>query len=308
MVNAYRILKLGVTNFWRNGLLSMAATLILTMTLFTISVFVTLILVGNSAIESVNSRIDIVAYFNDEATEQQILSLRKELSVQEGVRSTEYISKEKAFEKWQGRAQDERLKEVITKEDNPLPRSLEINMTSPEQTGQIADFLQKEEIKPLLHRVRYNKEVIERLTHYTGIVKKIGLGLVGIFVIISILVVFNTIRLAIYARRDEVEIMKLVGATATFVRTPFLVEGALFGILSAILASAIILLGGKWLIATGILPSGTFREIVSFLGEDAMEYFSQNKFLIFIYQALIGVAIGLGCSWVAIYKYLSFRR
>lgn len=308
MVTFYRIVRLGITNFWRNGLLSMAATLILTVTLFSISIFVTLTLVANSAIESVNARIDVVAYFKDQASEKQVLNIRKELSVLDGVRSVEYISKEKAFEKWQGRTEDERLKEVITKKDNPLPRSLEVKMADPEKTGQIAEYMENDQIKPLIHRVRYNKEVIERLIHYTGIIKKLGLGLVSIFAIISILVVFNTIRLAIYARRDEIDIMKLVGATSTFVRSPFLVEGVLFGIFAAIIACLIIWLGGEWIVKSGILPIGTLREIVSFLGEDAMEYFAQHKYLIFFYQAVIGVAISLGCSWAAIYKYLSFRK
>jgi len=308
MITYYRIIKLGLTNFWRNGLLSMAATLILTITLFSISIFVTLTLVANSAIESVNSRIDVVAYFKDNASEKQVLDLRKELSVLDGVRSVEYISKEKAFEKWQARTEDQRLKEVITAKDNPLPRSLEIKMTDPEKTGQVAEYLEKEEIKPLIHRVRYNKEVIERLTHYTGIIKKLGLGLVSIFIVISILVVFNTIRLAIYARRDEIEIMKLVGATPTFIRTPFLIEGVLFGISAAIFASAIIWLGGEWLIKTGLLPSGTLREIMNFLGQDAMDYFARHKYLIFFYQAVVGIVISLGCSWTAIHKYLSFKK
>jgi len=308
MVTFYRIIKLGFTNFWRNGLLSMAAILILTITLFTISIFITLSLVTSSAIESVNSRIDVVAYFKDSATEKRVLQIRKALSTQDGVRSVEYISKDEAFEKWQATTEDQRLREVVTKKDNPLPRSLEVKMGDPEKTHEIATFLEQAKYKSLLHRVRYNKEVVERLIHYTQVIKRLGLGLVSVFVVISILIVFNTIRLAIYARRDEIDIMKLVGATSAFIRSPFLVEGVLFGIVSAILASLIIWLGGEWIVSSGILPSDTLREIMAFLGDDATQYFAQHKYLIFFYQAIVGVAISLFCSWAAIYKYLSFRK
>ncbi len=308
ITNIFRVLKLGFNNFYRNGLLSMAATLILTITLFTISIFITLVLVGNSAIQNVSSRIDVVAYLKDDVSEAQITEIRKELSLLDGVRSVEYIDKNMAYEKWQGQDQDQRLKDVVTKEDNPLPRSLEVKMADPEKTEAVAQYLDNEEIKPLMHRVRYNKELIEKLNKYISIIKRVGIGLVSIFVAISVLVVFNTIRLAIFSRKDEIEIMKLVGATPGFIRTPFLVEGTLFGILAAVFASLIILLGVEYLQISGILNAQTTQEIVKFLGPEATNYFSQHKFLIFIYQVLAGILISVACSWAAVYKHLDFRR
>jgi len=308
LTSFYRVLKLGFNNFYRNGLLSMAATLILTITLFTISIFITLVLVGNSAIQNVSSRIDVVAYLKDEVSEVQITEIRKELSLLDGVRSVEYIDKDMAYQKWQGQQQDQRLKDVVTKEDNPLPRSLEVKMADPEKTESIADYLSNGEIEPMMHRVRYNKELIEKLNKYISIIKKVGIGLVSIFVVISVLVVFNTIRLAIFSRRDEIDIMKLVGATPGFIRTPFLVEGTLFGILAAVFASLIILAGVEYLQFSGILNAQTTQEIVKFLGPEATSYFSQHMFLIFLYQVLAGIIISVSCSWAAVYKHLNFRR
>jgi cell division transport system permease protein len=308
ITNAYRVVKLGLTNFWRNGLLSMAATLILTITLFTISIFIALILIGNSAIQNVSSRIDIIAYFKDNVKETEIMDVREDISVLEGVRYVEYISKEKAYEKWQGQEQDERLEKFVTRKDNPLPRSLEVRMADPEQTNRVADFLQNDEIQPLLHNVKYNQELIENLNKYIGIIKRVGIGLVSIFVAISVLVVFNTIRLAIYARRDEIDIMKLVGATSTFIRAPFLVEGILFGVAAAIFASLIVLGGVEYLQYSNILTAETSQQIVQFLGPKATQYLSSNIYQIFAYQAIVGVLVSLACSWAAIYKYLSFKK
>lgn len=308
LTNIYRIVKLGFNNFYRNGLLSMAATLILTITLFTISIFATLVLVGNSTIENVSSRIDVVAYLKDEVKEAQVVEIRKDLSLLDGVREVDYITKDMAYEKWQGQEQDQRLKDVVTREDNPLPRSLEIKMADPEKTEAVAQYLENDEIKSSLHRVRYNKELIEKLNKYISIIKRVGIGLVSIFVVISVLVVFNTIRLAIFARKDEIDIMKLVGATPSFIRSPFLVEGTLFGILAAVFASLIILIGIKYLQISGILNAQTTQEIVRFLGPEATDYFSRHKFLIFVYQVVAGITISVTCSYAAIYKHLNFKK
>ncbi len=134
----------------------------------------------------------------------------------------------------------------------------------------------------MIHRIRYNKEIIDKLIRYTSAFKKVGLGLVIIFIVISIFVVFNTIRLAIYSRRDEIEIMKLVGATSSFIRWPFLIEGTLFGILSAIIASGVIILGERYLFSSGILPVSNINEVLNFLGPDAAKYFSGKEIQIIL--------------------------
>lgn len=303
MITFWRIIKYGFVNFWRNGLLSLATTLVLTLTLFTISVFVSLSLLAGAAIESVNSRIDVVAYFEDEVAENKIMEIEKEAQTLLNVRETEYISKEEAFDRWQGRDIDESLRGAITKEDNPLPRSLEIRVKNPEKTDEIAQFFDREDISSLVHRVRYNKEMIDKLVSYTSSFKKIGYGLIAIFLVISVFVVFNTIRLAIYSRRDEISIMKLVGATPSYIRWPFIVEGTLFGIFAAILASAVVIFGGRYIIQSGLIPINS-DDIMNFLGSDAAAYFSGRSFQIVLYQIIVGIVLSIICSLVAIRRYL----
>lgn len=304
MVNFFRIIKYGFQNFWRNGLLSVATTLVLTLTLFTVSVFVAITLFANAAVESINSRIDVVVYFNDDITDLDITKIEQEVKALPNVRETTYISKDEALNKWVAKTEDQSLKNAIAPENNPLPRSLEVRIADPQRTQEVADYFNQDRIKPSVHRVRYNKEVIDKVVRYTSVFKKIGLGLVVIFIIISIFVVFNTIRLAIYSRRDEIEIMQLVGATPSYIRWPFVVEGTLFGIFAALFASLIIIFGGKYLFSSGIIPAANLNEVLNFLGPEAAKYFSGATYNIILYQVIVGILLSVVCSMVAIRRYL----
>jgi len=304
MITIYRVFKTAATNFWRNSLLSIAATLVLSITLFIISVFITLTLIGNAAIKSVNSRIDVVAYLNDATSEEDISAMEIEVKRMEIVTSADYISKDKALEKFLGRTDDKRLQEAVKGRNNPLPRSLEVKVKDPKDTEKLAEYFKRSDIAPKIHEVRFNKEVVNKLIQYTDVVKKASLGLVAIFLIISILLVFNTIRLAIYSRRDEIEIMKLVGATTSYIRWPFLIEGIMFGVLAAAISSLIIILGSKYLIFSGFITPTTFSEFLRFLGPEADKYFAGNAFKIILYQAATGIILSVTCSFVAIRRYL----
>lgn len=304
MINLFRILRYGFQNFWRNGLLSIATTLVLTLTLFTISIFVAISILASAAVQSINSRIDVVVYFNDSVSEQNILNIKENVKSLASVRDVTYISKEEALSKWISSTDDQSLKNAITTDNNPLPRSLEIKIADPTKTQEVADYFNQESMKPLVHRIRYNKEVIDKLVRYTSAFKKIGLALVVIFVIISIFVLFNTIRLAIYSRRDEIEIMQLVGATSSFIRWPFVVEGTLFGIFAALIASLLIIFGGRYLFSSGIIPVSNINEVLSFLGPDAAKYFSGATSQIIIYQVATGIILSVVCSMIAIRRYL----
>jgi len=304
MITFWRIIKAALTNFWRNSFLSIAATLVLSITLFTISVFVSLTLIGNATIKSVNARIDVIAYFKDEVSEDDIQTIEVELKKMPEVTAVEYVSKEKALDKFLGRTKDERLKKIVQERENPLPRSLGIKVKNPEDTKMLADYFSQDEVAAKVYRLRFNKEVIDKLIEYTSIFKKGGLMLVAIFIIISIFLVFNTIRLTIYARKDEIEIMKLVGATVSYIRWPFLVEGMLFGLISAVISSGIILLGSKYLVFSGFVTPTSFSEFLHFLGPEASKYFAGNAFKIVLYQAIIGIFLSVTCSYIATWKYL----
>jgi len=300
---AYRIFRLGMTNFWRNRLLSIATTLVMSLTLMAISIFVILTLIINTTIDKINSKIDLAIYFNEEATEENIQMIKEQVTRMPNVVSVDYIDKEKAYERWQQRPIEERLKQVVTKENNPLPRTLEIKVKNPDQLEPIANYFESEGIKPMVHTtsLNQNREAINRLIKANSFIRKVSIGISFFFILISILIVFNTIRLAIYNRRDEIEIMKLVGASYSFIRWPFILEGMMYGILATIISVLILYFGISFL---SPYLSHFLGEIMTEYGGSLISYFDHKLFWIILLQLSTGIIIGSLCSLAAMRKHL----
>ena len=237
-----RIFKLGLTNFWRNGWLSLAASLMIMLTLLTMGVFAVLNVFINATAEGIKDRIDLSVYFYENATEQQIKDMQYVLANRADVSTVHYITKDEAFELWQKRAINEKVKGLVTKDDNPLPRSLQIKATRPEALESIARSLQADTYKPYVREISYQKTkvTIDKLIRLTNFVRRLGWVVTVFLLSISLIVILNTIRLTIFTRRDEIEIMRLVGANNIFIRIPFSIEAILYGVLGALLAYVMI--------------------------------------------------------------------
>jgi len=294
-----RVIKLGLINFYRNGWVSIATSLVMSLTLIIISAFVIFNIVINVTAKNLENKINISVYFYDSTSDDQINIVKKQLSSYPNVTDVTYISKEKAFEIWQSRQMDDRIKSLVTVDNNPLPRSLEIRTSSPEQLGEIAQFLQKDQYKELVRKIDYqeNKDIISKLNNVIKFSKKLGIILSSVFIIISILVILNTIKLTIITRKDEIEIMRLVGANNIFIRIPFFVESILYGIFASIISIVIIAIGFKLL--TPFMNS--------YLGDinlDFGSFLSQNLFIIIMLQLLISITISIICSLISIQRYL----
>jgi len=298
-----RILKWSLVSFWRNKLLSIPATLVMTLTLLTISIFVILNLIIGTTINTVQHKIDLVVYFNEDVSEEQISSLEAQIKTMPEIISLEYIDKQKALEKWQQRSIKEELKKIATEKDNPLPRSFEIKVKDLDKLEEVAGYFSTEEIKPMVRKtsLHENQATIQRLINMTKFLRKMGLIFSGFFILVSILVVFNTIRLAIYSRRDEIEIMKLVGATNAAVRWPFILEGIFYGLLGTILSVLLLFLGFRFL---SPVVNRYLGEVMTEWGGSLMTYFWSHLWQILLWQLLVGVLIGSVCSVVAIRKHL----
>lgn len=295
-----RIFKLGLTNFWRNRWLSLAATLVMTLTLLIIGIFIILTSVVNKTTESIREKIDISVYFNDSASTDQIIELRNEVTTRSDVKEVRYVSKDDALAEFLAQQQGKDVAKLISPEENPLPRSLEIKANQAEDLDQIANFVSQEQFAPMIHNVSYqdNKTVINRLIGFTTFIKRMGWIFSIIFIIISILVILNTIRLTIFTRKDEIEIMRLVGANDVFIKVPFILEGFLYGLIATIIASIIIRLGVVF-----ITPM-----MSQYLGLDISKkmlgFFSGSFLGIIGLELLIGIIIGIGCSLFSIRKYV----
>jgi cell division transport system permease protein len=295
-----RVSKLGVTNFWRNRWLSLAATLVMTLTLLIISIFLILTLVINKTTDSIRSKMDISVYFNDTTSTDQIIEIQRELAARSDVTEVKYISKSEALENFKAQQQGKDIANLISPEENPLPRSLEVKALQPEDLDAIAQYAGQDQWKPIIHSISYqeNKIVINRLIGFTNFIKKMGWIFSVVFVIISIMVILNTIRLTIFTRRDEIEIMRLVGASDTFIKVPFIIEGLIYAVLATIIATIII--------KTGVVFIGPMME--HYLGLDLsskmLGFFSSSFLGIIGLELLIGIIIGIGCSLFSIRKYV----
>ncbi|MCL5410550.1 MAG: ABC transporter permease [Patescibacteria group bacterium] len=290
---------MSLVSFWRNRWLSLAATLIMVLTLITISFFVSLLLITNRTTESLRDKVDMSVYFNDDTSKDQITAIQNILLSRSDIKSVDYVSKEKALESWRNRNKDnDKIRDLISDTDNPLPRSLEIKTKKPEDLDKINTFLGSKDYQSLIKEISYkkNKDLVDRLVKITNFLKISGWAMSLVFVLISILVIYNTIRLTIFARCDEIAIMKLVGASDLYVRGPFVFEGIGYGVLGAIVSSLIF--------------TFTFRLTVpaaeSYLGLSNLNsnYLGISLVIIIGLQFLVGLVLGIFCSVLAIKKHL----
>ncbi len=296
-----RITKLGVVNFWRNRWLSLASALIMTLTLIIISLFVVMAIVVGKTSDSIKSKMDITVYFNDVATTEEISGLQQLLAGRQDVSQVSYTSKEEAQKIWNETQKNQRLKDVASQLDaNPFPRSLAIKATDPSELDNIAQVINEDAYKTMIHKVSYedNKMLIDRLISMTIFTNEIGWIFSIVFILISILVVLNTIRLAIYSRKDEIEIMRLVGANDVFIKVPFVVEGIMYGLLACFLASIVL-----WIGFMSVLPLIT-KHFSPTVSDGVRSFYYSHIFILFLLQLLIGITVGIGASLFSIRRYL----
>lgn len=271
------------------------------LTLITISFFVSLLFVTNRTTETLRGKVDMSVYFEDSTSKDQIFATQNVLLSRSDIKSVDYVSKEKALELWRKRHEDnEKLRNIVTETDNPLPRSLEIKTENPEDLEKINDLLSTADYKQLIREVSYkkNKDVINRLVKITSFIKLVGWNLSSVFVLISILIIYNTIRLTIFARKEEIEIMKLVGASDWYVRGPFVIEGVSYGIVAAVVST---------LVFYSIFKL-TIPDIEQYLGLSNLNsyYLGLNAWFIILLQGIIGLVLGALCSVFAIRRHLKY--
>lgn len=293
-----RVLKLGAVNFWRNRWLSLAAILILSLTLLIISIFLTANLIINETTDSVKEKIDIEVYFQDNVPEQDILSLSRTVEARGDVKEVKYISKEEALEIWQNRQKGE-IRSFVSPEKNPLPRSLKIKTNSPENIKAVSEFLIKSGFGDGIRKIssEENQPIIDRIISISNFSKKIGLAVSIIFAIISLIVIFNTIQMSIYIRKDEIGIMRLVGANSFYIRIPFIIESILFGLGATLLVLGLLALGLRFL-----LPM-----IAGYFGNasiDLKELFYNNFWRILLGELILAIFISTTASLISMGRYL----
>ncbi|MDO8564778.1 MAG: permease-like cell division protein FtsX [bacterium] len=303
-MNAKRLMRAGFMNFYRNGFVSLAAVLVMTVTLFCIGGVVFLSATLTSTLEAVKNKVDVNVYFQTRAVEEEVLALAESLRALPEVKDVEYISREQALLNFKKRHENDELTLQALKElpDNPLGAILNIRALEPSQYEGIAEFLKGDNAlardqKPLIDEINYydNKAAIDRLTHIIDSAKTLGFGLIILLVILSVIISFNTIRLALYIAREEIGVMRLVGASNTYIRGPFVVTGILYGLSAALLTLIL------FYPLTFYLADST-ENFLS--GLNLFEYYLGNFGLFFVIIAGGGIILGAVSSFWAVRRYL----
>lgn len=298
-ISLSRIAKYGWLNFWRNFWLSGATVSVMVLMLFVI----TLVLGVNVATEHIASilqdKVDISVYFETTANEQDITALREELEEFSEVKSVEYTSREEALKRFKERHKDDPLILQAIREvgDNPLQATLNVKAFQASQYQAITTFLEDTRFEPLIDKVNYreNQSLINRLFAISAAIKRVGFGVTMLLGLIAVLVTFNAIRMAIYSQREEILIMRLVGASNWFIRSPFLIQGGLVGGFSAAITLTLTLI---------FLILFSYKISLAIPGLDLIAYMKTNWFLILLFEFLVGIGLGIISSFIAVRKYL----
>jgi len=313
-INLKRIIKSGFIDFWRNGFLSLSAVIVLTLCLVSFGAIMFANIFGRAMIDQVKDKIDITVYFNQGAAESDILALQQTVDKLPEVASTTYVSSDQALTNFQNQWQNnslilQSLDEIGT---NPFPAAMLIKAKDPSEYAGISDFLTNSggttaSGTPLVESVNYgeNQAVIDRLGRLIPDVEHAGLGIAFLLVIVAIIVTFNTIRLIIYTSRDEISVMRLVGASTAYVRGPFVVFGIMCGVISGVLTllilAALVFWSGALLShLAGAQVASDLSSIISVFST----YFISNFGEIFTIIMSAGIVLGAISSYLAVRRYL----
>jgi len=294
-----RIIHYGVQNFRRNGLLSAATVAIMVLALLVFHGLIIFRFVSASAVASIQDKIDISVYFYTTTSEDDILNVKQSLESLSEVSGVDYISRDRALEIFRERHRDDPvISQGINELDyNPLEASLSVKAQRPDQYASIAAYLDSPNLRTYIDSVSYaeNQVVIDRLIAIVDNVNRGGLALTILLAVIAGLVVFNTIRIAIYSNREEISIMRLVGASNSLVRGPSMVEGAISGFAGGVISI---------LIAAPLIYFASPRLEAFIPGLNIFQYFYANLALLLFYQLFFGIGIGVFSSFMAVRRYL----
>lgn len=296
-VNWKYFLRESSSSMRRNMALTVAAIMVTSLSLIILGIVSMLVHTGNGIAADMKQRVDEIRVFlKEDVTTEEVASMTNFIKKMEEVKSVKYISKDEALEEYKEmfKDQEEMLREI---EGNPLPASFRVRMTDPKYNNTVAKRL---ETRPEVSKdetgkpeIKNEKDVVGKVLRVTGLVQKIGFVVVVAFGIVAIALVSITIRMAIYSRRKEIGIMKLVGATNWFIRWPFMMEGVIEGFLGALVA----------ILVTVLLHSMLIEKFGSAVGIEDLVTGGYTALLAFL-LVFFGIIIGAAGSALALRRYI----
>mgnify|MGYP001564771169 CR=1 FL=1 len=301
LTNFKRIISFAINDFSRNKGISIAAIFVLVVTIGLLTGLFFFQGMAGYLTSEIRDKIDIAAYFKDGAQEQDILNVKDEiLKLSPNIKNVEYVSKDQALSSFNEKHQDNAVLSQALQEvgSNPFLPSLNITTNGdPLQYEEVSNILQTSDFSKLIDKVDFSqkKDTIEKVYLISTNINTFGLILEVILIIVAILVVFNTVKLAIENSKEEIVTMRIVGASNWFIRGPFIIQGIIYGIIAFIIC---ILLSG--LFAYFLAP----KISVVLPGFDMFSYFLTNFWIFVLIQLGFGIAVGAVSSFIVVKKYL----
>lgn len=304
----WRVVHTGIVNFIRNASLAIAAMAVMVITL-TIVLFS---LITNATlthtINDISAKIDVSVFLKDDVTAAQAADLVAQIKKQPNAKSVQYLDKQAALQQYiDDNSQNQTLATAASMANNPIPATIIIKPRELDKINDIKTFLTQPKYMALqtTGSPSYSgdrQKAIENISHATNILRKIGVVAVAVFAIVSALIIFNTIQMAIFNRRDELKIMRLLGAGSWYIRGPFVVESVIYGLLSAVLS--VLIINSAFVASSNALQASSLGLLdINY----ASQYFADH-FLDFLgFQLTIGIVIGAGSSIIATRRYLKVK-
>lgn len=303
-----RIIHTGVVNFIRNITLAVAAIAVMIVTLTIVLFSVIANASFTNTIGQITDKIDVSVFLTDATTEAQAKTFVDQIRKLPEVKSVDYLTKVEALKAYREQnAGNAQLQAAISATDNPIPATIHIKPYDLNKINTIKNFVTKPanqalQIQGSPSYSGNRKAAIDKITHATNVLKEVGAVSVVVFTVICALIIFNTIQMAIFNRRDEIQIMRLLGASTNYIRGPFIVESVIYGVLSAVIS--VFIINGIFQAASGNLQAtslGTFNI------QYANSYFDKHFFELLALQLIVGTVIGTVSSVIATRRYLKFR-
>jgi cell division transport system permease protein len=303
MTAVRRVFKAGFVGFWRSAYVSLASIFALTVALFVIGATMFIDQLLTTSLGTLQSKVDINVYFVPEAPQEEIDRLISALESQPEVEYVKFTSREDALKEYRDRNKNDEIAIQALDElnENPLGANLAVQAKETSQYETIAKFLDEQQANEqpqvrVIDEVNFNKnkDSIDTLTNVINATEKASFAVMIILLIASVLITFNTIRLAIYTAREEISIMRLVGASNMFIRGPFMLQGFMYGFIAGLVALISFYPMLVWL--------GPRTE--AFFEINLLTYYLDNLGYIFFVLVGIGVVLGLVSSTLAIARHL----
>jgi cell division transport system permease protein len=301
--NIIRSITYGFQNFGRNLFLSIATTSIMVLTLFGLGFFMVINQISSDALTSVQNKVNISIYLKDGIEQSQIDEFQNYVKGLEGVRELDLVTKEEALDKFKETYKDNPsiLQSLQVLDTNPLPVTLVIQAKDSKFYQKINDTVLSSQYKDTViqetdFQKSTSKEIIDKLNKIISVTRNVGISVIVVLATIAVLITYNTIRLTLYSYRQEIEIMRLVGASDSQIKGPFFVEGILFGIFGTFISFLIL-----FIVVLAI--SGPITQFVDG-AQSPSSYVLGKAFVIIGVQLVAGIALGVGSSLIAINRYL----